>query len=109
MHMMGTLRFADHDLAVGFPRRVPFPAVEALRARGFEVVFLPDEAEAEHGSALNFVTLGPRKILMVEGNPMTRTFLEAHGVESVSVPAGELRKAAGAVGCLTGILWRGEG
>ncbi len=107
MHLMGTLRFADHDLAVGFPRRVPFAAVEALRARGFEVVFLPDEAE--HGSALNFVTLGPRKILMVEGNPATRTFLEAHGVESLSVPAGELRKAAGAVGCLTGILWRGEG
>ncbi|MCH8997843.1 MAG: amidinotransferase [Proteobacteria bacterium] len=109
MHLMGTLRFADRDLAVGFPRRVPFAAVEALRARGFEVVFLPDEAEAEHGSALNFVTLGPRKILMVEGNPATRTFLEAHGVESVSVPAGELRKAAGAVGCLTGVLWRGDG
>lgn len=109
MHLMGTLRFADRDLAVGFPRRVPFAAVEALRARGFEVVFLPDEAEAEHGSALNFVTLGPRKILMVDGNPATRTFLEAHGVESVSVPAAELRKAAGAVGCLTGILWRGQG
>ncbi len=45
---------------------------------------------------------------MVEGNPATRTFLEAHGIESVSVPAAELRKAAGAVGCLTGILWRGE-
>jgi len=109
MHLMGTLRFADRDLAVGFPRRVPFAAVEALRARGFEVVFLPDEAEAEHGSALNFVTLAPRKILMVEGNPATRTFLEAHGVESLCVPAAELRKAAGAVGCLTGILWRGEG
>ncbi|MCH8037170.1 MAG: amidinotransferase [Proteobacteria bacterium] len=107
MHLMGTLRFADKNLAVGFPRRVPFAAVEALRARGFEVVFLPDEAE--HGAALNFVTLAPRKVLMVEGNPITRAFLEAHGVESVTVPAGELRKAAGAVGCLTGILWRGGG
>jgi len=109
MHLMGTLRFADKNLAVGFPRRVPFAAVEALRARGFEVVFLPDEAEAEHGAALNFVTLAPRKVLMVDGNPITRAFLEAHGVESVSVPAGELRKAAGAVGCLTGVLWRGDG
>ncbi len=34
---------------------------------------------------------------------------DVHGVESVSVPAGELRKAAGAVGCLTGILWRDQG
>ena len=46
---------------------------------------------------------------MVEGNPATRTFLEAHGVDCVSVAAAELRKAAGAVGCLTGILWRCEG
>ena len=54
MHLMGTLRFADRDLAVGFPRRVPFAAVEALRARGFEVVFLPDEAEAEERGWLIF-------------------------------------------------------
>ena len=106
MHLMGTLRFADKDLAVGFARRVPFPAVEALRARGFEVIFLPDDGEAEHGSALNFVALGPRKILMVDGNPVTQAFLEAHGVDCMSVPAAELRKAAGAIGCLTGILRR---
>jgi N-dimethylarginine dimethylaminohydrolase len=109
MHMMGTLRFADRDLAVGFPRRVPFASVEALRARGFEVIFLPDDGEAEHGSALNFVTLAPRRVLMVDGNPATRTLLEAHGVESVAVPAAELRKAAGAIGCLTGILRRDDG
>ena len=108
MHMMGTLRFADRDLAIGFPRRVPFPAVEALRARGYEVIFLPDEIEAEHGSALNFVTLAPRKVLMVDGNPVTRTFLEARGIECGRGAAAELRKAAGAVGCLSGILWRDE-
>ncbi len=52
--------------------------------------------------------LGPRKILMVNGNPVTQTFLEAHGVDCVTVPAVELRKAAGAAGCLTGTLWREE-
>jgi len=35
MHLMGQLRFADRDLAIVWPGRVPFAAVEALRARGW--------------------------------------------------------------------------
>ena len=106
MHLMGMLRFADRDLAIAWPRRTPHGAVEALRARGYRVIFLPEEVEAERTRGLNFVTLGPRRILMVAGNPATRAFYEAHGIECLGVPAGELAKAAGAVGCLTGVLWR---
>ena len=32
--------------------------------------------------------------------------LEANGIECRTAPAGELSKAAGAIGCLTGVLWR---
>lgn len=62
MHLMGQLRFADRDLAIAWPGRVPYAAVETLRTRGFEVLFLPDEQEAKRGMALNFVTLGPRDL-----------------------------------------------
>ncbi len=106
MHLMGMLRFADRDLAIAWPRRTPLAAVEALRARGSRVIFLPDETEAERNRALNFVTLGPRRILMAAGNPATQRFYENHGITCTTAPADELAKAAGAIGCLTGVLWR---
>ena len=106
MHLMGYLRFADHDLAVAWPGRVPFAAVEALRERGYQVIFLPDEKEAEHGMALNFVTLGPRSILMASGNPVTEAFYLRAGIACQTVQVDELAKAAGSIGCLTGILER---
>ncbi|MCL7454291.1 MAG: arginine deiminase family protein [Anaerolineae bacterium] len=108
MHLMGQLRFADGDLAIAWPGRVPYAAVEALRARGYQVLFLPDEGEAKAGMALNFVTLGPRRILMAAGNPVTQRFYEEVGIECHTVAIDELAKAAGGAGCLTGILWREE-
>lgn len=106
MHLMGMLRIADKDLAVAWPRRTPHAAVMALRERGYKVAFLPAEDEAQANRALNFVTLGPRRILMVGGNPATQRFYEDLGIEVTAVPADELAKAAGAIGCLTGILGR---
>jgi len=80
----------------------------ALKDRGVETAFLPDEDEAQANRALNFVTLSPRRILMVAGNPETQTFYESLGIECLTVEADELAKAAGAVGCLTGILSRAD-
>jgi N-dimethylarginine dimethylaminohydrolase len=106
MHLMGTLRFADRDLAMAWPGRVPYAAVEALRARGYQVLFLPDLQEAARGMALNVVTLGPRRVLMPSGNPSTHDFYRAAGIACLTVPLDELIKAAGGIGCLTGVLER---
>ncbi|MBC7250882.1 MAG: amidinotransferase [Anaerolineae bacterium] len=106
MHLMGTLRFADRDLAIAWSGRVPYAAVEALRARGYTVLFIPDEGEAKRGMALNFVTLGPRRILMAAGNPITQAFYEAAGIACQTVDVDEILKAAGGIGCATGILER---
>jgi arginine deiminase len=106
MHLLGVLNFADRDLAVAWPGRVPYRAVEAVRERSYEVLWLPDEAEARQGMALNFVTLGPRHVLMPAGCPLTRAAYEAAGVSCQEVEIGELLKAAGGMGCLTGILSR---
>ena len=106
MHLMGQLRLVDRDLAIGWPGRVPYAAVEALRARGYTVLFLPDVDEAKRRMPLNFVTLGPRRILMPWGNPITQLFYEAAGITCQTVEMDELVKAAGGVGCLTGILER---
>jgi len=106
MHLMGMLRIVDRDLAVAWPRRTPHAAVMALRERGFRVIFLPSEEEAASRRGLNFVTLGPRRILMVAEAVQCRRFYEGNGIACIASPAGELAKAAGAIGCLTGILER---
>lgn len=106
MHLMGMLRIADRDLAIAWPRRTPHRAVSALRALGYEVAFLPDADEVQANRALNFVTLGPRRILMPGGNATTQAWYEGLGIEVTGTPVAELRKAAGAVGCLTGVVER---
>ncbi len=106
MHLMGQLRFVDENLAIAWPYRVSYPTVAALRAHGFEVVFIPDETEATQGHALNIVTLGRREILMPAGNPITQAFFESHNIICHTIEITELIKAAGGIGCLTGILAR---
>lgn len=106
MHLMGQLRFPDRDLAVGWPGRLSDATIEAVKAHGYRLVFIPDEAEAVHSAALNLVTLGPRQILMPSGNPITQAFYEELGITCVTVQVDELLKAAGGIGCLTGVLHR---
>ena len=106
MHLMGTLRVVAQDLAICWQTRIPKAAVEVLQERGYNVFFIPDEEEAKRGMALNFVTLGPQRILMPDGNPKTQSFYERLGIKCTTVEANELQKAAGGIGCLTGILKR---
>jgi N-dimethylarginine dimethylaminohydrolase len=109
MHLMGMLRIADRDLAIAWPGRLAVTAVEALRARGYRVLFLPEGPTAERNTALNFVTLGPGRILMADGYPVFERFFEKAGLACRTTPVAELRKAAGGIGCLTGILERAPG
>lgn len=106
MHLMGQFRIVDRDLAWVRAGRTAWRLIDLLRARGFEVRFFPDDDEMDRGFGHNFVTLGPRRILMPADNPLTEAEYRTAGVECVTVDVTELRKAAGAVGCLTGILHR---
>ena len=56
--------------------------------------------------ANNVVTLGPRRVLMPANSEITQRAYQQVGVETVTVEVDEIVKAAGAVGCLTGILSR---
>ena len=106
MHLMGSLRFVDENLAICWPSKMPYAALTALRDRGYEVLLAPDEGELVQGMALNYVSLGPRKIIMAEGNPITQSFYEQVGITCYTVQIDEIMKAAGGIGCLTGILER---
>jgi N-dimethylarginine dimethylaminohydrolase len=106
MHLMGMVRIVSSRLAIGWPRRTPHRVVTELREAGYQVEFIPEVDDFEHGKAFNFVTLGPGKILTVTGNTAAIRFYESLGIECIETPAIELSKAAGAVGCLTGIIKR---
>jgi arginine deiminase len=106
MHLMGQFRIVDRDLAYVRAGRTAWRLIDLLRQRGIDVRFFPDEREMDEGFAHNFVTLAPRRILMTAGNPVSEKEYRSAGIECVTVEAGELRKAAGAVGCLTGVLHR---
>ncbi|MHA2208402.1 MAG: dimethylarginine dimethylaminohydrolase family protein [Candidatus Thorarchaeota archaeon] len=106
MHLMGNLRIADKDLAICRPNRVSDASQVALRENGFSLHFAPDEVEISVGLSMNFVTLGPRKILTADGNPKTQAFYEDLGLECYRIDISEVTKAAGGIGCLTGILER---
>jgi arginine deiminase len=106
MHLMGILRFLDKDLVITWPYRIGWKAVETLKSSGYKILYIPDEVESTSEGALNFVTLGPKSILMADGNPNTQSFLESQGVTCKTIRVDELLKAAGGIGCLTGIIER---
>jgi arginine deiminase len=106
MHLMGQLRLVDRDLAVYWEGRFPEPGPSALEERGYRMVAGPDEAEARDGFALNFVTVGPREIVMSAGCPISRAVYNDEGITCREVEVDEITRAAGGIGCLTGILKR---
>ncbi len=105
MHLMGSVRLLGPRLALVWPEKLPGPALRGLEEREFKVLRLPD-AEEGRRMAMNGVALGPKRFLMPSARPATQTMLEAQGVECITVEIGELCKAAGGIGCLTGILKR---
>lgn len=106
MHLMGILRFLDSNLAMIWPYRLAWKAIDILKRKGYRILLIPDIQEAIQTGAFNFVTLEPRHILMSSGNPKTQRVLESQGVRCHTLPMEELHKAAGGIGCLTGIIER---
>ena len=106
MHLMGTYRVVDRNLVFAWEGRVPSPVVDYLMEREVMVHLMPDTDELAHGFALNFVTLGPRSILMPAGNEKSQQFLSDRGVVCHTIDVSELQKACGSIGCMTGVLRR---
>ena len=106
MHLMGALRLVDQDLAFGWPALVPSRVEALLGDLGVRLLLPPDLDELVDGSALNFVVVAPREIVMPTGNPRTMAFYEHHGVHCHQVDVSELHKGTGGIACMTGVLER---
>lgn len=97
----------DRDLAVVRGELLP-PEIKAhLRQLGFRLIELEETKSVRQNQAMNFVTISPRRIVMVAGNPETKRLYEDNGIEvAAQVEVSELLKRAGGIGCATGILSR---
>src|SRR3954467_5264632 len=105
MHLMSLFSPVDADLAVVYSRLLPVPFREWLLARGMTLVEVPDEEFDSMGT--NVLAVGPRRCLMVRGNPLTRAALERAGATVFEYEGTEISlKGAGGPTCLTRPLSR---
>lgn len=106
-HLLGVVNFVDRDLAVVNGGRATPQLSELLAGRGVRQIVLAPDAELTAGLGMNFVTLAPRRLLMPAGCPGIRARFRSEGLAVLEAEIGEYRKAAGGIGCLTGVLRRG--
>jgi dimethylargininase len=100
LHLMSVISPLADDLAVVYLPLLPVRLVELLRARGIELVEVPDEELPTHGP--NVLALAPRVALALDGNPETRRRMEAAGVDVRVYRGDELsHKGEGGPTCLT--------
>ncbi len=105
LHLMSFLSMVDRDLAAVYSRLMPVPFRQLLLARGLALVEVPD---AEYDSmACNVLALGPRRCVMLAGNPVTQARLEAAGAQVLTYPGSDISiKGSGGPTCLTQAFWR---
>lgn len=105
LHLLSLISLVDDDLAVVYPPLLPVSFWRLLRDRGIGLVEIPEEEFPTQ--APNVLALAPRKLLMLEGNPVTRRRLEEAGCEVLTYRGREISlKAEGGPTCLTQPVWR---
>lgn len=104
-HLMSILSPVDKDLAVVYSPLMPIRFRNLLLEMGFKLVEVPED---EFGSmGCNVLAIGPRKCVMVEGNPKTQAVLEKLGCEVITYKGQEISfKGGGGPTCLTRPLKR---
>ena len=105
-HLMSIISPIDADLAVAYSPLLPVPFRNWLLERGMSFVEVPDDEFA--AMACNVLALGPRKVLMLEGTPITQRRLADAGCEVLTYKGEDIsRKGEGGPTCLTRPLERG--
>ena len=105
-HLMSIISPLDRDLALVHEPLVPVPFRERLLELGLALVAVPEPEFATLGC--NVLAVGPRRAVMVAGNPETRRRLERAGCEVHEFAGGEIcLKGGGGPTCLTRPLSRG--
>ena len=105
-HLMSVLSPVADNIAVVYSPLIPIVFRNELLARGFELVEVPEEEFDSMGC--NVLALAPRICLMVKGNPITKSRLEAAGCKVIEYEGADISvKGGGGPTCLTRPISRG--
>jgi N-dimethylarginine dimethylaminohydrolase len=97
---MSVLSPVADNIAVVYSPLIPIVFRNELMARGFELVEVPESEFDSMGC--NVLALAPRTCLMVKGNPITKSRLEAAGCKVIEYEGAEISvKGGGGPTCLT--------
>jgi len=100
LHLMSNVSPIDHDLYLVYSRLLPVPFRKYLLDRQIQFIEVPDEEYDSMGC--NVLAVAPRKVIMIEGNPITQKRLENEGVDVHTYDGTEISiKGAGGPTCLT--------
>ena len=99
-HLMSILSPVDRDLVVVYSPLMPIAFRDLLLQRGFGLVEVPDEEFDSMGC--NVLAIGPRKVIVVAGNPLTRSRLVQAGCTVYEYDGADISvKGGGGPTCLT--------
>jgi N-dimethylarginine dimethylaminohydrolase len=105
LHLMSLLSPIDHDLLLVHSRLLAAPFRQRLLARGCTLLEVPGEEFGTMGC--NVLAVGPRRCVMLAGNPRTARLLREAGCEVRTYEGNEISlKGRGGPTCLTRPLLR---
>jgi N-dimethylarginine dimethylaminohydrolase len=105
LHLMSFISLLDQNLAVVYSKLLPVSLFELLLQKEIQLIDIPEEEYATQ--ACNVLALAPRNVLMLAGNPVTRSKLEAAGCTVQEFSGKEISiKGSGGPTCLTRPLLR---
>ena len=100
LHLMSNLSPIDSNLFLVYSRLLPVSFRKFLISEGITLIEVPDSEYLSMGC--NVLALAPRKVIMIEGNPITKDRLIKNGVEVFTYDGSEISlKGSGGPTCLT--------
>ena len=100
LHLMSNLSPIDSNLFLVYSRLLPVSFRKFLISEGISLIEVPDSEYLSMGC--NVLALAPKKVIMIEGNPITKKRLIKNGVEVFTYDGSEISlKGSGGPTCLT--------
>lgn len=107
MHSDMWIRPVDIDLAMVYPPFCDYETTRRLKELNYTLIEVPRDEQMSLFPC-NFVTLAPRKVIMIASAKQSASLLRCQGVDVIEVPYEEMLKYGGGLRCTTMQLIRDD-